>query len=262
MIVATGPVAQFFRIVAPLLDSASVNTLEVPIDVGSGPPVVLLHGYAMRPDTYRPLADLLASRCRVIVPDLFALRGPWRYPAVLDAFTAALDGLGVEKMTLIGHSFGGGIELGFAARNTGRVVELVFSDTLAVSHEWGLADEALRHPAGLVRLATPAAMAAFAYSWITHPRQLVDAAWWGFTSDRDGDSAACAQAGLDAHVLWANRDSILSRGDGEKFAHELNASFTVASAPDGRPIDHDWMFQEPELFFSHLEDLKLQALAH
>jgi pimeloyl-ACP methyl ester carboxylesterase len=246
---------------APLLDSASVNELEVPIDIGTGPAVVLLHGYAMRPDTYRPLADLLASRCRVIIPDLFAWRGPWRYPAVLDAFIAALDHLGVEKVTLIGHSFGGGIELGFAARCTDRVVELVFSDTLAVSHEWGLADEALRHPAGLVRLATPAAVAAFGYSWITHPRQLVAAGWWGFTSNRDGEGEACAKAGLVSHVLWANRDSILSRRDGEKFADQLNASFTVASPPDGRPIDHDWMFQDPELFFSHLEELKLEALA-
>lgn len=238
-----------------------MNELEVPVDTGTGPPVVLLHGYAMRPATYRPLADLLASRCRVIIPDLFAWRGAWRYPAVLDAFTAALDGLGLERVTLIGHSFGGGIELGFAARFPDRVVELVFSDTLAVSRQWGLADEALRHPTGLMRLTTPAAVAAFARSWITHPRQLVDAAWWGFTSDRDGDGAACAQAGLVAHVLWANRDSILSRRDGERFAGELNASFTVASAPDGRPIDHDWMFQEPELFFSHLEELKLRALA-
>ena len=57
-----------------------------------------------------------------------------------------------------------------------------------------------------------------------------------------------------------NRDSILARSDGERFARELHASFTVASAPDGRPIDHDWMFQQPELFFSHLEKLKLNAL--
>jgi hypothetical protein len=61
-------------------------------------------------------------------------------------------------------------------------------------------------------------------------------------------------------VLWANRDSVLRRSDGERFARELNASFTVASAPDGRPIDHDWMFQEPDLFYAHLEDLKLSAL--
>jgi pimeloyl-ACP methyl ester carboxylesterase len=244
-----------------LLYSASLKTLEVPIDIGSGPPVVLLHGYAMRPDTYRGLADLLATRCRVVIPDFFALRGRWSYPEVLDAFTATLDALGLEKMTLLGHSFGGGIELGFASRWPARVVELVFSDTLAVSREWGLADEVLRHPFGLLRLATPIAASAFARQWLEHPRQLIGAGWWGFTSSRDGEGEACARAGMPAHVLWANRDSILARSDGESFARELNASFTVASAPDGRPIDHDWMFQEPALFFSHLEDLKLNALA-
>jgi hypothetical protein len=93
-----------------------------------------------------------------------------------------------------------------------------------------------------------------------HPRQLVGAGWWGFRSDRNDDSEACARAGIAAHVLWANRDSILSRHDGEVFAQKLNASFTVASAPDGRPIDHDWMFQEPGLFLEHLEELKLHAL--
>jgi pimeloyl-ACP methyl ester carboxylesterase len=237
-----------------------VPTLEVPIDIGTGPPVALLHGYAMRPDTYRSLAELLARRCRVVIPDLFAWRGPWRYPALLDAFTATLDGLGLDRVSLLGHSFGGGIEIGFAAQFPRRVVELVFSDTLAVSREWGLADEALRHPFGLVRLATPTAASAFARQWIEHPRQLVDAGWWGFRSGRDGEAEACARAGLPAHVLWANRDSILRRSDGESFAHALHASFTVASAPDGRAIDHDWMFQEPELFFAHLERLKLVAL--
>jgi pimeloyl-ACP methyl ester carboxylesterase len=238
-----------------------VKHLEVPIDIGAGPPVVLLHGYAMRPATYRRLADLLASRCRVVIPDLFALTGHWSYSVVVEAFIATLDRLDLERVTLLGHSFGGGIELGFAAQFPGRVVELVFSDTLAASREFGLADEALRHPVRLLRLATPTAAAAFARSWIEHPRQLVEAGWWGFTSGRDGTAEACAQAGLPAHVLWANRDSVLSRSDGERFARELNGSFTVASAPDGRPIDHDWMFQEPDLFFAHLEDIKLVALA-
>jgi pimeloyl-ACP methyl ester carboxylesterase len=238
-----------------------VIELEVPVDVGEGSPVVLLHGFAMRPATYGRLADLLSRRCRVVIPDLFAIRGRWSYPVVLDAFVATLDRLELGDVTLLGHSFGGGIELGFATRFPGRVVELVFSDTLAVSHQWGLADEALRHPLGLLRLATPAAAGAFARSWFEHPRQLVRAAWWGFTSGRDSDSEAVARAGLPAHVLWANRDSILSRDDGRHFARELNASFTVASAPDRRPIDHDWMFQEPELFLHHLDELKLNALA-
>ena len=37
--------------------------------------------------------------------------------------------------------------------------------------------------------------------------------------------------------------------DGMKFADELGASFTVAFSPDRRPVDHDWMFEQPGLFF-------------
>jgi len=234
-------------------------TLDVPIDKGDGPPVVVLHGYAMRPATYAGLAELLAKRCRVVVPDLFALKGRWSYGEVLDAFTATLDALDIERITLIGHSFGGGIELGFAARFPDRVVELVFSDTLADSREWGLAKEALRHINRLVWLATPKAMSAFGRSWATHPRQLVDAALWAFTSDRGQDSVAVAGAGLVSHVLWANRDSILSRPDGIRFAEELGATFTVARSRNHRVVDHDWMFEQPELFVQHLEDLGLEA---
>jgi len=243
---------------APAL--GEMKTLKVPVDVGTGPPIVLLHGFAMSPFTYSKTAELLARSARVVIPDLFDVRGPWRYPQMLQAFEATLDELGLERVSLIGHSFGGALELGFAAANPQRVVELVFSDTLAVSREWGLADEALRHPLGLLQLATPAAASAFARSWTLHPRQMAQAAWWGFTSGRGDDIGAIARAGIRAHVLWANRDSILARSDGQEFACEMNASFTVAHRPDGRPIDHDWMFQQPQLFVDHLRRLGLLAL--
>jgi pimeloyl-ACP methyl ester carboxylesterase len=239
----------------------SSGTLAVPVDIGEGRPIALLHGFAMRPVTYIHTARLLATRARVVIPDLFDLRGPWSYPRVLDSFTSTLDSLGIDRVTILGHSFGGGIELGFASSSPKRVEELVFSDTLAVSREWGLADEALRHPLGLAHLATFPAASAFARSWALHPRQMLEAAWWGFRSGRGNDIGAVADNGLHAHVLWANRDSILSRSDGEEFAQLMNASFTVARAPDDSPIDHDWMFQNPELFVSHLEKLQLVALS-
>lgn len=232
----------------------------MPVDTGSGPPVVLLHGYAMQPATYGRLADILGRRCRVVIPDLFAVPGRWDYDEVVDAVAATVDRLGLDRVTMLAHSFGGGVQLGFASRFPDRVVELVFSDTLGMSHEWGLADEALRHPVRLLRLATPAAAAAFARSWMSHPRQLVAAGWWGFTSRRDGESRAIADAGLPAHVLWANRDSVLSRQDGAEFARSLHASFTIATAPDRRPVDHDWMFQQPAVFARHLDRLDLVAL--
>jgi pimeloyl-ACP methyl ester carboxylesterase len=235
--------------------------LEVPIDKGDGPPIVILHGYAMRPATYSGLAELLAQRCRVVVPDLFAVKGKWNYEEILDAFTETLDSLDIGRASLIGHSFGGGLELGFSARFPDRVVELVFSDTLADSREWGLAVEAARHINRLVWLATPKAISAFARNWVTHPRQLVDAALWAFASDRNRDSTAVAQADIISHVLWANRDSILSRPDGFRFAEELDATFTVAHARNHRAVDHDWMFEQPDLFVEHLDGLGLEAFA-
>jgi pimeloyl-ACP methyl ester carboxylesterase len=235
--------------------------LDIPIDVGHGPPLVLLHGFGMRPATYRRLVHLLAPRCRVVVPDLFALRGPWTYSRVLDAFTTSLDSLGLDRASLLGHSFGGGIALAFASRHPERVVELAFSDTLAASREWRLATEVLSHPVGLLRLATPVATSAFVRTWVDHPRQLVDAAWWGFTSKRESDCDRVVRAHVPSHVLWANRDSILSRADGRRFAQDIGATFTVASPPNGRVIDHDWMFQQPEVFMAHLEALDLVVLS-
>jgi pimeloyl-ACP methyl ester carboxylesterase len=215
----------------------------------------------MRPETYRHTATLLAERCRVIVPSLFALPGPWRYPDVLAIFTATLEQLEIDRVTMIGHSFGGGIELGFAARHPKRVEALVFADTLAVSREWVLASEALRHPLGLRAMATKKATSAFVDNLVRHPRQLVGAAWWAFTSGRSEDISKIAAARVPAHVLWANRDTILSRSDGETFARELEASFTVVNAPGEQVIDHDWMFEHPDLFVEHLDLLGLAALA-
>ena len=116
-----------------------INQLDIPIDRGTGPPLVLLHGFAMRPATYGRLADLLASRCRVVVPDLFDVSGRWRYTKVIDSLTAALHHLGLERFSLLGHSFGGGIALGLAQQHPDCVVELVLSDSLAVDREWQLA---------------------------------------------------------------------------------------------------------------------------
>ena len=143
-------------------------------------------------------------------------------------------------------------------RQPERVVELVFADTLAVSREWVLAREALSHPWRLLGMATPRAAIDFMRSWVEHPRQLVDAAWWGFTSGRSEDIQRIAKAGIPAHVLWANRDSLLNRQDGQEFARELHASFTVVDAPGY--IDHDWMYRHPQLFVEHLDRLGLRVL--
>jgi pimeloyl-ACP methyl ester carboxylesterase len=231
------------------------------VSVGEGPPIVLLHGYAMQPSIYVPTARLLADRVGVVIPEIQALPERWTFEGALDCLELTLDDLGLERVTLLGHSFGGGLELGLAARFPQRVVECVFSDTLGVNSQVSLAREALSHPLGDLRLATSAAVTSFARSWVAHPVQLASSAWWAFRSHRDHDCDVIASAGLPCHVLWAERDTILNRRDGMEFARRLHATFTVAERPEGYgPIDHDWMFDDPELFVAHLEKLGLHAL--
>ncbi len=222
---------------------------------------MLLHGYGMRPGTYLPMARLLADRARVVIPAIFELPERWTFEHALDCLELTLDAVGAERVSLLGHSFGGGLELGLAARVPDRIVECVFSDTLGVHRELGLALEAV-HPLGILRMATPPAVMAFFRSWAGHPVQLAAAALWAFSSDRQVEMTVIADAGVPCHVLWAERDSILSRKDGMEFARRLHATFTVAERPPGYgPIDHDWMFDDPELFVGHLERLGLRALS-
>ena len=65
--------------------------LAVPVDVGRGAPIVILPGFAMSPSVYRPTAELLARRARVVVPDIYRLRGGWSCDDVVAGLRAMLD---------------------------------------------------------------------------------------------------------------------------------------------------------------------------
>ena len=226
----------------------------------SRPTIVLMPGYGMRPDVYLPMAELIAERADVVIPDVFDIPGWWAFDRVLDCLQLTLAEIGVGHISLFGHSFGGALVLGLAARDPSRVVECVFSDTLGVNREMILAREAV-HPLGIVRMATQRAATAFVRSWVTHPVPLATAALWAFVDNRETEIEAVAHAGIPCHVLWADTDTVLSRADGREFAKRLHADFTVAERPHGsEPIDHDWMFDDPELFVAHLERLRLRAL--
>jgi pimeloyl-ACP methyl ester carboxylesterase len=219
-----------------------------------------MQGFAMQPRTYLGAARLLAERCRVLIPALFAEPGfSWAPERVLDDLEATLDAHGLDQVTMIGHSFGGALELNFAARRPERITELVFVDTLAMSREWTLAVEAV-HPVHLLWMATPGAAIDFTTSALTHPLCLVRAAWWGFSSDRRAQVEAISATGIPCHVLWADRDSLLSRSDGESFAADLGADFTVVHGQNRRPVDHDWVYRHPPLLIEHLERIGLRAL--
>jgi pimeloyl-ACP methyl ester carboxylesterase len=101
---------------------------------GSGPAVVLLHGYAETGDMWAPMAADLARDHTVIVPDLRGL-GPSAKPK--DGFdkktqagdvAGALDALKIGSVDLVTHDIGNMVGFAFAAQHPERVTRFVLID--------------------------------------------------------------------------------------------------------------------------------------
>jgi pimeloyl-ACP methyl ester carboxylesterase len=110
-------------------------------EVGSGPPLVLLHGLADSHRTWRAVAPQLASRFRVLMPDLpgHGLSGRPDAPYTLDWYAhtlgAWLDAANVERAHVVGHSFGGGVAQWMLLNGRARVDRLVLVAAGGLGHE-------------------------------------------------------------------------------------------------------------------------------
>lgn len=107
---------------------------------GSGPPVVLLHGWPGGRSDFRLVAPLLADAADVVVPDLRGFGESDRHPVDPDegytadaqarSVTGLLDELGLGPVVLAGYDIGSRIAQTIAARSPGRVRSLVVSPPL------------------------------------------------------------------------------------------------------------------------------------
>jgi len=107
--------------------------------VGDGPPVVLLHPFPVHHEFWLPVADVLAARYRLILPDL---RGHGNSevgegPATMDKHAAdlarVLDDADVGRAPMVGVSIGGYALFEFWRKHRGRVAALVLCNTKAAA---------------------------------------------------------------------------------------------------------------------------------
>ena len=82
---------------------------------GEGPALLLLHGLACDHTTWAPVIDELAERYTVIAPDLLGHglsdkpRADYSLGGYANAMRDLITVLGIDKVTVVGHSFGGAI---------------------------------------------------------------------------------------------------------------------------------------------------------
>lgn len=101
---------------------------------GSGPAVLLLHGYGETSDMWGPLAQELMKTRRVIMPDLRGLGRSSRPAGGYDKKTqagdmrAVLTALGQDQAAVVGHDIGNMVAYAYAALYAPKVEKLVVMD--------------------------------------------------------------------------------------------------------------------------------------
>ena len=112
------------------------------IDIGTGPPLVLVPGLQGRWEWMRPTVDALARDFRVIS---YTLAGDWGadqgfdprlgFDSFIVQLDRVLDEAGVRSATLCGISYGGLIAMRYAARRPSRVTRLVLASALPPDYQ-------------------------------------------------------------------------------------------------------------------------------
>jgi pimeloyl-ACP methyl ester carboxylesterase len=132
---------------APEIAGAERRTVTIqthdagPLDIhlyeaGSGPPVLLLHGWPEVAWAWRHVFPLLSDRFRLIAPDLRGFGWSGAPGQGYDGFTfgldavALLDALEIEKAHVIGHDWGGFAAFAVGITHPQRIERMVVLNTL------------------------------------------------------------------------------------------------------------------------------------
>jgi pimeloyl-ACP methyl ester carboxylesterase len=112
------------------------------VEYGEGRPIVMLHGGMASHVASLPLVAPLASRYRVLTPDVRGngkswYGGPLTFDQLADDVAALLDHIGVDRALVGGVSGGSGVALRFALRHPDRTAGLVLVKPVYAGEERG-----------------------------------------------------------------------------------------------------------------------------
>ncbi|HET9074097.1 MAG TPA: alpha/beta hydrolase [Solirubrobacteraceae bacterium] len=185
-----------------------------------GPVVFALHGWPQHHYEYRDLLADPPAGVRVIAPDLpgYGWSGPaphaWAKEDVVSDLVALLDAMGIERLLLVGHDWGGWIGHLLALRIPERISAYL---CLNIAHPWTTARRFLPHMwrsltympaiafAGIpVQTRTELVYRALRYQYVPRRTGVSDADLRWF-SDRFHDPV-CAAAGRDTYRTFLTRE--------------------------------------------------------
>ncbi len=256
------------------------------VERGEGPPVLLIHGFGTNTFTWRHVAPDLARDHKVIAVDLKGfgqsdkpLDDHYSAQDQADLLTELILDRNLRNLTVVGHSYGGGVALLLAlesdARLEGRIAKLVLIDTIAYPQEipvfFKLLDTPVVSQVGVrmaptdfqIRMALriayydnskigpdeieayaePMKTAAGKHAIIHSARQIVP-------PDVETITSRYASIRLPTLILWCDHDRIVPMDVGLKLRRELpNSSFRLISECGHLPQE-----EQPEATMLEIRD--------
>jgi haloalkane dehalogenase len=111
-------------------------------EVGTGTPLVFLHGNPTSSHLWRHILPTVGASGRCLAPDLIGM-GDSGKPDIAYTFDdharyldAWFDALGLDRVVLIGHDWGGALAFDWAVRHPGRVRGIAFTETIVKPMSW------------------------------------------------------------------------------------------------------------------------------
>lgn len=241
------------------------------VECGAGRPMVLVHGFLGSTVNFHTVMERLAPHVRAVALDLpgfgYSDRPPdidLSHTATAELLCAALDRLGIERTTVLGHSMGGLIAMRFAVAHPERVERLILVSAPSP-------DEVRRLPLyPLVRYALPVA---FALALVNMPRLrrrlrgltydpefITDERWHAYTRPRRMRGSAQtllkllgdvrrdvpldpAGVGVRTLLLWGEADTVVPL----RVAHRLHALMPDARLEVVPQAGHLVLEEQPDL---------------
>lgn len=138
-------------------EGVSVETAGAVINArraGSGPPVLLLHGFPQTLLMWRDVAPRLTADFTVVCADLRGYgdsgcppstpdHAPYTKRAMAQDVVALMDGLGFDRFAIAGHDRGGRVAYRTALDHPDRVDRLAVLDVVPIDAAWARADDRL-----------------------------------------------------------------------------------------------------------------------
>jgi pimeloyl-ACP methyl ester carboxylesterase len=233
---------------------------------GTLPDVLLLHGWALGQHSYREVIAHLAARgARVWAPAMPGFGGSGELPSAdfsiagfaewVDEFCNAVH---LDRVVVIGHSFGGGVAIRLAHDHPARVQSLVLVNSIGGSAwkqgsrlrslaerplwDWGLHFPADIWPLPQATKVIPVILEDALPNLVRNPRNMYRVGMMARRADLRRELEALRVSGLPITVLWAKRDGVIPR--------EAFEATCVAAGVTGHVVDgsHSWLLVDPAGF--------------